>query len=369
MNARLALALSTAFVLATAPGVQAHAGHQTAVTVSTVAVASTAPAAHDYVGHQAMATASTVSVASPAPSHRVTVNGKALGQLTVFEDRLYVPADAFAAAIGGALTQENGVTRIGFGGFELPSFAKLSELNPALTKYQALSPFIPSMGIHMGVQGPGLIVCVTNEGAVNAVEILVPAAAGWAPWFDQPKDQPMAMEGLGEVYSQHVYVTDPAGIVEQNAGEPVLIGGRYLSTGYNLKAHKVGETLYIPLRPAVELLGGTIDWNGADNTATVSVDYKGISYAWLQERNPALTTYQPLSEFVPNMGFHNGVPGPHVTVLTDSAAKVVGFELVTPAVAGWAPWFDQPENQSFELPGLGQVYTQHIYLVDPNTIK
>ncbi len=309
-------------------------------------------------------------VAVPTTAHHVSVNGKQLTGVTVFADHLYVPADGFAAAIGATLSKDSqGVDRIEFAGQGVPTLAQLQELNPALAKYQPLSPYIPGMGIHMGIPGPALILSTSNESTLNAVEVLFPAEQGWQPWFDQPKDQPMEMEGAGKVYTQHLYLTDSAGLVEQNAGVPVIIGGRYLSTGYGLKAHKVGVRLYIPLRPAVELLGGTLTWDQATLTAAATVDFKGIRYDWLKQLNPSLTKYGPISEFVPNMGIHVGVPGPHLTVMVDNAGMVAGFELVVPAVAGWAPWFDQPEGQPMELPGLGPVYTQHLYLVDPGAIK
>lgn len=310
------------------------------------------------------------AIAAATNAHRAVVNGKNIARVAIFEDRLYVPAEAFAEAIGGTYAiDQNGVARIDLGDAGLPALAGLTELNPALAKYQALSPYIPAMGIHMGVPGAALILCASNEGTLNAVEIMVPAEQGWQPWFDQPQNQPMEMEGVGQVYTQHLYLTDPAGLVESSEGVSVILGGRYLSAGYTLKAHKVNETLYIPLRPAVELLGGSITWDGPVMTATATVDFRGISYEWLKQLNPALAKYQPLSEFVPNMGIHQGAPGAHVTVLTDNAGMLVGFELVVPAVAGWQPWYDQPQNQPSELPGLGQVYTQHLYLVDPSTIK
>lgn len=343
-----------------------------------LAVAGTPLAAKADAPHQhAVSSTSTQASESAVPTnaHRVVVNGKQIAPVAFFEDRLYVPAAAFAAAIGGTLANENGVASITLPGQDLPTLAELTALNPALATYQPLSPYIPGMGIHRGVTGPSLILATSHEGTLNAVEMMAPAEQGWQPWFDQPKNQPMEMPGLGQVYTQHLYLTNPAGLVEQDAGVPVIIGGRYLSTGYNLKAHKLGETLYVPLRPAVELLGGTITWEGpaatgnATATATATVDFQGVTYAWLKQLNPSLTTYQPVSEFVPNMGIHHGVAGPHVTVLTDTDGLVVGFELIVPAVAGWQPWFDQPKNQPMELPGLGQVYTQHLYLVDPSTIK
>ncbi len=301
--------------------------------------------------------------------HKAVINGQAIPHALVHKNRLYVPAEAFATAIGATMTtDEAGVYWIKTGK-DLPTVAQLKELNPALAGYQTLSPYIPGMGIHLGMPGPALILPVSYEGTLNAVEILVPAAGGWFPWFDQPENQPMEMEGAGLVYSQHIYLTQPEGLVAENGGVPVVLDGRYLSSGYDLKGHMVGETLYIPLRTAVDLLGGSITWDQASLTASATVVASGITYDWLEQINPAMAKYQAISEFVPNMGIHHGAPGPHVTVMTDSAGKVVGFELVAPAASGWAPWFDQPENQPMELEGLGQVYTQHIYLVDPASIQ
>lgn len=349
MNARSAIALCFALLVAGAPAIaQADSVHQ-----------------------HAAPSASTQTSKSPAPTntHRVIVNGKSIAPVAILDDRLYVPAAAFAGAIGGTLETVNGVASIKLPGMNLPTLPQLTALNPALGMYQQLSPYIPGMGIHRGVPGPALVLAISHEGTLNAVEIISPAEQGWQPWFDQPKNQPMEMPELGQVYTQHLYLTNPAGLVEENAGVPVIIGGRYLSAGSNLKPHKLGETLYIPLRATVEMLGGTITWDGPAFTGKATVDFRGITHEWMKELNPSLTKYQPLSEFVPNMGIHHGVTGPHVTMMTDTAGMVTGFELIVPAVAGWQPWFDQPKEQPMELPGLGQVYTQHLYLVDPASIK
>ncbi|MFZ5815700.1 MAG: hypothetical protein ACOY93_10420 [Bacillota bacterium] len=300
---------------------------------------------------------------------RAVVNGKEVANAVIHNGRIYLPADGFAAAIGGTVMKdEKGAYWIDTGN-GLPTVAELTKLNPNLARYQALSPYIPNMGIHSGVHGPGLVLVHSNEGTVNAVEMISPEAAGWHPWFDQPVNHAEEIPGLGRVYTQHVYVTHPHGLLPENAGVPVVVDGRYLSSSYNPKGHMMGDLLYIPLRTAVELLGGTVSWDGATFTATAEIKSNGISYEWLKQMNPGLTRYQALSEFVPNMGFHHGAPGPHVTVLVDSAGTVVGFELVVPSAVGWAPWFDQPENQPMDLPGLGLVYSQHIYLVDPASIK
>lgn len=303
-----------------------------------------------------------------APAYRAVVNGQELPNAYVHQGRIYVPASSFAQAISGRLTLEGGVYRITTGS-PMPTVAELTALNPALRQYKPLSPFIPGMGIHIGVEGPGIVLAISKEGTLNAAELIVPAGSGWQPWFDQPENQPTELPGLGMVYTQHIYVTPSEGLVEQGAGVPVIIDGRYLSSGYELKGHLKGDTLYIPLRTAVDLLGGSIGWDPSTMTATAVAQSDGIRYDWLQKLNPALTTYEALSPFVPNMGVHWGVPGPHLTVMTDTAGKVTGFELLMPAAAGWFPWYDQPEGQPFELPGLGQVYSQHIYLVEPATIR
>lgn len=309
------------------------------------------------------------ALAHTAPGPRAIVNGKEVAGAVIHDSRLYVPAAEFAAAIGGTMTKdEKGAYWINTGQ-GIPTVAELTEMNPALAKYEVLSPYVPNMGIHMGMHGPALIAVVSNEGTLNAVEIMMPADQGWQPWFDQPENMPMELPGMGKLYSQHVYLTQPDGLLPEGAGVPVIIGGRYLSSSYSPKAHMVGDVLYIPLRTAVDLLDGSISWDQESFTATAEAKSGTISFEWLNALNPALTKYQPISEFVPNMGYHNGVAGPHITLLTDSAAQVVGFELVVPAAAGWAPWFDQPENTPMELPGLGEVYTQHLYLVDPASIK
>jgi hypothetical protein len=123
------------------------------------------------------------------------------------------------------------------------------------------------------------------------------------------------------------------------------------------------------VRPAVELLGGSVTWDDGTWTATATVKPHPLSWKRLVETNPALQKYGALSPLVPNMGVHMGAHGPHLTVLVDSAENVTGVELVVPANTPWMPWFDQPEGQPMELRELGKVYTQHVYFVDPATIR
>ncbi len=85
----------------------------------------------------------------------------------------------------------------------------LTEVNPALEGYQQLSPYVPNMGYHYGMMGPGLVLAVSPEGEINAFELLFPAEQGHHPWFDQPDGEPMDMGEMGMMYTQHVYVVDP----------------------------------------------------------------------------------------------------------------------------------------------------------------
>ena len=80
--------------------------------------------------------------------------------------------------------------------------------------------------------------------------------------------------------------------------------------------------------------------------------------------------YAPLhEEWVPQMGVHYGVPGPSVLLAVGTDGVVAAYEIMVPEVAGWFPWFDQPEGEPMIHPQLGRVYTQHIYVTDRTTVN
>lgn len=85
----------------------------------------------------------------------------------------------------------------------------LTALNPALAEYQRLSEYVPHMGYHYGMMGPGLVLAVSPDGEINAFELIFPEENGHHAWFDQPEGEPMSMGPMGMVYTQHVYVVDP----------------------------------------------------------------------------------------------------------------------------------------------------------------
>lgn len=189
--------------------------------------------------------------------------------------------------------------------------------NPSLEHYGPLhTEWVPEMGIHWGAPGPHLTLGVAHDDVVAVVELVVPAAAGWNPWFDQPEGEPMDLEGMGDVYTQHVWITERDTVVEGQRPAP------------------------LPL-----------------------------TFDALKEANPALEQYEEISEYVPGMGYHYGVRGPAVVLAVGHAGEINAFEIITPAEQGWFPWLDQPEGEPMELPGLGEVYTQHLYVVDPATVE
>lgn len=196
------------------------------------------------------------------------------------------------------------------------TFDEWQAINPALEHYQPLHEhWEPMMGIHWGVEGPHVTVGVGYDDLVVVVEAIYPAEIGWYPWFDQPEGEPMDLEGFGPAYTQHIWITEP-------------------------------ETV----RP--------------DETPT----FVPLTLPALEEINPALEQYERVSEYVPHMGYHYGVMGPSLVLAVSPAGEVNAFELIFPAEDGWFPWFDQSEGEPMELPEMGQVYTQHLYVVDPATL-
>ena len=189
-------------------------------------------------------------------------------------------------------------------------------INPALEQYQALhEEWVPAMGIHWGVPGPHMTLGVGHDNHVVVVEVIYPQEIGWYPWFDQPEGEPMDLEGVGLVYTQHIWITEPGSV--QPGQDPV----------------------YLPL-----------------------------TLEALTAANPALEQYQRMSDYVPQMGYHYGVMGPALVLAVSPEGDINAFELIFPVEQGWYPWFDQPEGEPMELPGLGEVYTQHLYLVEPATL-
>jgi hypothetical protein len=190
-------------------------------------------------------------------------------------------------------------------------------LNPALEHYGPLhEDWSPAMGIHWGAPGPHVTLGVGHGDTVVVVEAIYPQEIGWQPWFDQPEGEPMELPGLGLVYTQHIWITDPGSVTPD------------------------GEPTFVPL-----------------------------TLQSLTEVNPALEGYGRLSdEYVPHMGYHYGVMGPGLVLAVSPEGEVNAFELLFPVENGHFPWFDQPEGEPMDLPGLGLVYSQHVYVVDPMSV-
>ncbi len=199
---------------------------------------------------------------------------------------------------------------------EARTLKALEEVNASLAMYQPLHDgFVPEMGTHYGVPGPHLTVVVAADDVISAYELIVPAEAGWQPWFDQAEGEPTTIEGFGSAYTQHLYVTERSSVVEGQ--RPVLLN---------------------------------------------------LDMDTLVAANPALEQYVALSPYVPGMGIHYGAQGPAVIVVTAENGDINAFELVSPAEQGWYAWFDQPEGEPTTIEGFGEAYTQHLYVIDPARI-
>jgi hypothetical protein len=91
----------------------------------------------------------------------------------------------------------------------------------------------------------------------------------------------------------------------------------------------------------------------------------------VQSLNEAVAAvYVPLhDEWVPQMGIHWGVPGPAVVLAVTDSGAVAAYEIIVPEHVGWFPWFDQPEGEPMVHDVLGRVYTQHIYVMPPESVQ
>ena len=197
------------------------------------------------------------------------------------------------------------------------SIAEFIALNPALEHYGPLhEEWSPAMGVHWGAPGPHVTLGVGHGDQVVVIEVIYPEEIGWQPWFDEPEGEPMELPGLGMVYTQHIWITEPDSVVPD------------------------AEPTFVPL-----------------------------TLEALREVNPALEEYQLLSpEYVPHMGYHYGLMGPALVLAVSPEGDINAFELLFPVEGGHYPWFDQPEGEPMDLPGLGLVYSQHVYVVDPMSL-
>lgn len=196
------------------------------------------------------------------------------------------------------------------------TISEWQQINPALTQYRPMHDhWVPAMGIHWGVPGPHVTIGIAHDDVVAVVEVIFPAEDGWYPWFDQPEGEPMELEGFGLAYTQHIWLTDPATV---NPGQ--------------------------------------------------TPEFLPLTLEALTEANPALAQYEQVSEYVPNMGYHYGVMGPALFLAVSPEGNINAFEIIVPAEAGWYPWYDQRQGFPMDMPGVGEVYTQHLYVVDPATL-
>jgi hypothetical protein len=198
----------------------------------------------------------------------------------------------------------------------LPTWRALWQRNDHLVLYAQRTPWVAGMGVHWGPGGPGLVLMQNGNRAVTAVETTFPAKEGWQPWYDQPDGRP-----AGSVYTEHLYFIAPASIT---------------TTMAPTKASDLSTWAAF----------------GAVNTAKTAHDR-----ALGPDPSGRATQYGP-----PSFG---------IRVLVDRADRVVGLVGLWTAHdrQAWHPWFDQARDRPIEDPLLGSVYSQHLWLVDPRSLR
>ncbi|MCL6596153.1 MAG: hypothetical protein K6V73_08070 [Firmicutes bacterium] len=197
----------------------------------------------------------------------------------------------------------------------LPALEALKHFNGYLVSYARLGPWVDGMGYHEGHRGPALeLLANTHAQAVGAKMDFSPAA-GWRPWYDQPRGHPE-----GGLYTEHLYFISPARI------------GRAMSPDA-----------------------------ASDLTA-----WSGFAAA----NRSATALYRDLGPDPGGRARQYGPPGRGLRVLVDAQRHVVGLVALWPAdlPEGWRPWFDQPRGAPVRDALLGRVYTQHLWLVDPRSL-
>jgi hypothetical protein len=94
------------------------------------------------------------------------------------------------------------------------------------------------------------------------------------------------------------------------------------------------------------------------------------SFDRLKGLNPKLGSADRLTDFLPKMGYHWGHHGPGLVVMVDRAGRVTSIEGTFPATVGYQTYFDQLQGHVDVDRVTGeQVYTEHVWFVDPNTIR
>lgn len=296
----------------------------------------------------------------------VVINGVRLeGRGLVEGDRTYVNVEEVAAVLGGSAVHDPDLNLIfvNTGSYEHLTLTGLTALNPKLGAYSAMSPLVPATGIRHGAVGPHLAVTTTPAGVVTGVTLVVPATAGaHYPWYEQPKGSPAELRGIGQAYTQQVFVVDRTLVRPSLATELVFNGERlWVPEGAFLWR---GEELYVRLRDLAEASGGGVGWDQKARVASAKiVPGRELTPEKLAELNPKLQWhYEVRGSLLPGGGLEFRALGPGIAMAVDETGAVTRFGSTFAEEMGWFPWFDQGRGAALSLLGLGRIYTQHLQL-------
>ncbi len=205
-------------------------------------------------------------------------------------------------------------------------------LNPSLEKYE-----------YTGIRGAELYGVLSNEpyplsflfteeeGRVVLIQskIFTFDAVEWYPWFDQSEDEPETLMVYGPVYTQQIFLANPAREIER-------IPLRHISY--------LGRGLVLQFEESVPL-----------------------NFDALKAINPSLEHYEPSD---PTVSDDERVvlyapTGPGIAFLADTKGDIFALLFLFPEEAGWRDWADQEQGLPLEHPQLGGIYTRTIFLTEP----
>lgn len=350
------------FVLGTGMGLELNSGGLLAT-----AQAAFAPSSAPVSPSEATST-------DPADDVRVDViiNGERLeaGAL-VYDDRSFVRLEDVAEVLGGRYLYDD-YLMVGFvltGNYESLVADRLATLNPRIDGYQVIAPFVPGIGISFGLPVSHVTLSFVPSGLLSAFGLQLDDEMEHRPWFDLADEQSInPLQGDG--HSQHLWVVDPA-LLTADDSVRVAFNGKRLNLPPDAMLLREGD-LYVRLRELAELTGGGVGWDMAQRIASAKIlPGEELTLNTLRSLNTrSISYYEPISAFVPSLGYRFGPDGPGLIFGLDGRERVaVVGALFRAEGTPWFPWFDQPHGEAPDFPGVGKAYSQHIYLIVEEDIQ
>lgn len=300
----------------------------------------------------------------------VMINGVRLeNRGVVYGDRTYVSLADVADIIGARYTYDpiSNVAFLQTGNFLNLNLEGIRSLNPKFAEYYDLTePLDDVAGLQFVAPGSYLGALFSLTGELLAYNYLIPAdLGGHFPWYEQPEGAPVDHPSLGEIYTQHLYVVDPA-LIRSSSGSleavPLIaFNGNIL----DLDDDAIGwfdDELYVRMKDLAEASGGGVVWYGDMRLASAKI-VPGLPFDFMRllELND-LGHYEYLGYHDPRYGYYFGMQGPGIyfTGVSDMQIPAV-VEIIPTDISEWQPWFD--EEDPFEW-----IHLIHHFLMPPDEI-